>query len=500
MGGLKLLCLAIGLPIALLAVACGENVTPAPPEDVASLQQVPTSATALPPVVALSPNLTPREFFARVELAMIRQGFVFHTFSQTVATTSEDGDSVRPLWTIEAWLDVAQQRGRSHFQKDPSLEGDLADSGATIVSDETAVFFNPLTEENRPTEGKASTCPFMDSPVLSMLIFACENLSAPPGGKVELDLEYNGQPAAAVTYLEEGENPVAFYVHRESLLPLAWDIGYGEPGRRSAQVTTYKNDFVPLDSLPPDFLDPASIGYVKLDPLASLDDPGLAVAVYWLGQDFDPPGGLPSLLLDERSVRVLPPGEGQGPGNRVDIPYRLDEGQPGTGVNLSLWQLEIWDEFLETPLGQLWWDSPCVETKEVSLEGGKAIIFMGHEPVFPDYVPPPEPVTVPPGDTTPLATVQPLPPPVLVPVPPGDTPLLATARPPPMPLPAPAGACPTGPFDYFLARAYLDETVVAVNLPFCSACVGRRYVPDPYDSLEGMEAVVNGLHLRMPKE
>ena len=303
-----------------------------------------------------------------------------------------------------------------------------------------------------------------------------------------------------MTYLEEGENPVAFYVHRESLLPLAWQIGYGEPGRRSAQVTTYENDFVPLDSLPPDFLDPASIGYVKANPLAPLDDPGLAVAVYWLSPDFDPPGALPPLLLDERAVRVLPPGNGQGPGNRVDVPYRLDEGQPGTGVNLSLWQLEIWDEFLNTPLGQLWWDSPCEETKEVSLEGGKAVIFMGHEPVYPDYVLPPEPVTVPPGDTPLVATVRPLPPPESVPVPPGDTPLVATARPPPMPLPAPVGACPTRPFDYFLAHAYLGETVVAVNLPICSACVGRGYEPDPYDSLEGMEAVVNGLHLRMPKE
>ena len=117
---------------------------------------------------------------------MSRHGFVFHTFSETVVRTFENGDSARPLWTVEAWLDVAQQRGRSHFQKDPSLEGDLQDNGTTIVFDETAVYFHPLTEElkkaleeglligeNRPTEGKASTCPFMDSPVLSMLIFAC---------------------------------------------------------------------------------------------------------------------------------------------------------------------------------------------------------------------------------------------------------------------------------------------------------------------------------------
>ena len=61
MGGIKLLWLAIVVLLALLPEACGEVApTPAPPEDVSSPQQPPTSATALPPVAALSPGLTPR--------------------------------------------------------------------------------------------------------------------------------------------------------------------------------------------------------------------------------------------------------------------------------------------------------------------------------------------------------------------------------------------------------------------------------------------------------
>ena len=275
-GKVNLLWVGIGLLIASLAVACGEAATPRPSGEVSNSPSAPTPATTPTPSTALSPGLTPEEFFSLVEQAISRQGFVFHTSSETVVSAFEDSDSTQRLWTVEAWLDVVQGRGRSDFQKDPSSEADLPDRVTSIVFDDTEVSVvplpeelkeavkegllrdpsgNPITsiEEKKPRDRKATLCPFMTSSLLSMLMYSCENLSAPPSGKVKVDLEYEGQPAAAVTYLEEGENPVAFYVHRESLLPLAWVIEYGEPGRRSAWVTSYKNDFVPLDSLPPDY-------------------------------------------------------------------------------------------------------------------------------------------------------------------------------------------------------------------------------------------------------
>ena len=153
------------------------------------------------------------------------------------------------------------------------------------------------------------------------------------------------------------------------------------------------------------------------------------------------------------------------------------------GVNLSLWQPEKWDEFLESPWGQIWWTSPCVETKQISLQGGQAIIFMGHER---GQAPPPPP---------------PPPPPAAVPVQPGNMPPVAPVPlPPPAPLPPAVGECLTGPFDNSVAIAYLGDTVVFVDAPTCFACVGRRGEPDPYDTPEGMEAVLEGLRLRMPGE
>jgi hypothetical protein len=49
--------------------------------------------------------------------------------------------------------------------------------------------------------------------------------------------------------------------------------------------------------------------------------------------------------------------------------------------------------------------------------------------------------------------------------------------------------------DHWLAHVYYDEVVVAVNMAYCYACGGRS-ADDPYNSREGMEAVVRGLKRR----
>jgi hypothetical protein len=57
-----------------------------------------------------------------------------------------------------------------------------------------------------------------------------------------------------------------------------------------------------------------------------------------------------------------------------------------------------------------------------------------------------------------------------------------------------AEICEAAP-GHWLARAYFDEVVVAVNMPYCFSCVGRP-ASDPYNSRAGMAAVVGGLSRR----
>lgn len=49
--------------------------------------------------------------------------------------------------------------------------------------------------------------------------------------------------------------------------------------------------------------------------------------------------------------------------------------------------------------------------------------------------------------------------------------------------------------NHWRAQVYLDDVVVAVNMPYCFACGGRP-ADDPYNSRAGMEAVVQGLRRR----
>lgn len=50
--------------------------------------------------------------------------------------------------------------------------------------------------------------------------------------------------------------------------------------------------------------------------------------------------------------------------------------------------------------------------------------------------------------------------------------------------------------DRYLAHVFLDGLVVSVNVPICSLCVDDADRPDPYDTLAGMRAVVEGLQPR----
>jgi hypothetical protein len=71
---------------------------------------------------------------------------------------------------------------------------------------------------------------------------------------------------------------------------------------------------------------------------------------------------------------------------------------------------------------------------------------------------------------------------------------MAFRQPAPEPTPCPESR----PFDRFLAIVYMpNDIIVTVNIPL-SVHVG--YGEGPYDTLEGMEAVVNGLRLKQPGE
>jgi hypothetical protein len=89
-----------------------------------------------------------------------------------------------------------------------------------------------------------------------------------------------------------------------------------------------------------------------------LEDPAIAIPVYWLGREFEP-AGLPKLELD-RADHL----RGEGPGNEVEIEYQGD----ASGLTLDLWKPETWKRLKTVP---------CARRSELSVEGGRAEIYGG---------------------------------------------------------------------------------------------------------------------------
>ena len=253
-----------------------------------------------------------------------------------------------------------------------------------------------------------------------------------------------------------GEDQFSFetgiYLDEATFLPLAITahrVELGERGQSFDLTMRFDSEFVPTDSLPPDFFDPASIGYVYQDPAEPLGKLDPSLTVYWLGREFPGQGQLPRLALSQ----VESPKQRSWPSYEAILHYRLpDEPFGPPSLSLQEWRLEEWQAFLAQARGGNWWDSPCVQREQQAIEGGSAAIFKGYNEM-------------------------------------------------PLPLPVPSGTPvlpenvtrPATPPDRFIAHAYLPSTFILVDAP---GVAGPHPAESPYNSLEGMEAVLRGLRPR----
>jgi hypothetical protein len=136
------------------------------------------------------------------------------------------------------------------------------------------------------------------------------------------------------------------------------------------------------------------------------------------------------------------------PATRLEGTYfytQPEEAPPGQKLSidydqfgLSVWTRKSWKRFQRSIPGLVNLKDPCAKKTEVGLERGRAIVYAG----FHDW-----------------------------------------------------SYCPDHPPESFWAVAYIGGTVIGVNLSICTECPERGGW-GPYNSLEGMTAIVRGLVLR----
>lgn len=371
-----------------------------------------------------------------------RRGSVFHT----VVEMDAEGPDYPYTATMEIWVDAERNAARQEMRVESERGEQAPREETTIIVGDTS-FHRAGGQEVEGTE--APKCYGARGAAVSTLLgLAC--VFEPSSGQVQTGMQYEGQAAIAVVArgaFHEGEQGFAYtstmYFDEETFLPIAY-LTETKVGDGSTQAYTtvmrFHNQFVLPDSLPSDFFEPASVGYVYHDPAEPLDQLDPSLTIYWLDSRFLGGPGLPALALDS----VYIPEQQGWPDYEAILRYRLADKQLGPEVlTLQEWRLEDWQAASEQWRGVAWWDSPCVESREESLGEGHAVIFMGYEN---------QPLPQPFGAGQPIEEME----------------------------------CPDGPFDSFMAHTYLGSTVVMVDATSDS----------PYDSLEGMQAAFRGLQAR----
>ena len=395
-------------------------------------------------------ELTLEELTDRVAEAITCPGYALHLRS---AGQFEAGPySVYGEGDI--WIDLERNQGRVESRSIPNseeLRQAAEEEGRELRELRSVTIFRSdgqYTAERAPENQAAKRrqppgCHGPDRTVLA-LILPCEGPTEKLEMTVERNVAYRG--SNAIAYVTRGtsrgsdetyDTTGRVFLDRDTFLPL----GSTSEGTLDAGVVypisydaPFQYEFVPLDSLPPDFFDPASIGYVEKDPEEPLETQDFGVTVYWLGRGFEGGDGLPALAL--KSVFAGSSLDGRPFRPAAEIFYRAADDEFGWGmVDLEIYKPKDWEAFL-AQVPARWWYGPCVQRREIELGDRSAVIYAG------------------PSDAS-MGEVE----------------------------------CP--PPGKYLAHVYIGDAFVTISAPGLGT--GTTYSDSPYNSETGIELLVRSL-------
>lgn len=407
-----------------------------------------------PPAAQSDGEMTVEELTDLVAEAMTCPGHAIHLQSEVDYQTGDFG----VIFEIDIWLDIENNMARTESvwraasgealreAEEAGLAEDAERRDMVIIHVDARYTGTELIgypdDENEipPAKRRPPNC---HGPGLEALgsIILCEGPLDDWETTVVRNVSFEN--SGAIALLTEGESSDSdsawtveswLYFDADSLLPLGGvNESTGIIGGVSFDIiTSYENGFVSLDSLPADFFDPASIGYVEKDPEEPLDS--AEIAVYWLGSTFEGGGEYPALELDFASVRQ----RAQTPefGFIAELTYRpANDEFAYTAVRMGLYPPASW-AFWERETRQ----NSCEETVDLDLPGIRATLRRHYH-------------NLPYG---------------------------------------PGAPCP--PPDRFSAAVYIEDVLVRIDAP--STGNGRETFRSPYDSEAAMELLVRSLVLR----
>jgi hypothetical protein len=432
--------------------------TPAPPSAASptSTRAEPTAAGPSTPVpvqpTATSAPMptTVEEVYERVEETLRAQGGIFYVklvIEQDAGEYSYDA-------VTERWVDVRHNVVREESEGWSRVDENWGGNTTTLVVEGT-MYTREYTAEI--SAGTASSCYGASHSVSALL--GCPS----PTETSQTTVEHGSYgDTATIILLTHGESHgsdsnVVFtsrlYLDADSLLPLAHEldgeIDYG-PTAKMTYRAIYTHEFLAPESLPDGFFEPGSIGYTGTHLTSQIENAADDIAVYWLGLEFDPGGEFPELVLDKVEVALW-----DDSNYGLSLQYRgVDDPYDWTLAVFYVWQRDVWDEEMASVQDARRQNLPCHSEQEIMLADGQAAILMGSWPEESEW-----------SDEAvgPLATEV---------------------------------NCSGVDPDDFSAVASIADTVLEVQAP--DLIIGNGFVESPYNSREGIEAIVRGLTLYQP--
>ena len=321
---------------ALVVAACRESN--GAPEEEAVL-----CPSKTPAAVESDGELGLQEVYDRMAEAIRCPGYALHV------TFRFPGPPYNATGSSQAWIDLEGNRARKESEIKLTLDGEEFEQWSKEIILAELTYRGGSSESPRGL--RALACHGSDSAAFSVLL-DCRGYLEDSTTAVEIGASFNGKSALALVtegYTGSREFTARLYVDDSTFLLLGVDI-----------------EFVSLDSLPTDFFDPASIGYVEKDPEEPLETTDVRVPVYWLGREFDGGGEYSALTLDTVGARQRPQTAILA---LVNMRYRAADDEFGyTLVSLALFTPEGWNS------GKRIQRHPCEETIELNIAGVPATI------------------------------------------------------------------------------------------------------------------------------
>ena len=353
--------------LAIVALtACGESGGERPRSN---RQQAPTTAAegscgAAQSIEGTVDDLRRREVLNRLASALTCPGHVAHLTARV-----EGGPGVEPgPATVEFWLDV----GNGALRIDSGRDARYA---PVQIANNDGMFRRYDDDVAEKADHSPLCSEYYDEPLLPYLIDdECFFLGWGPAVSVEAG-EYNGGQAIVLRteqlfpYGPDEEDGIVEFDTRVYFDPDTFVLlgvtnegaleGHALPNEKFA--ADFELEFIPLSSLPPDFFDPASIGYVQ--PVRELDD--LAGTLYWLGEILPAENGFSELRLDD----AWAPGPSLQPTEYIGIIYYEPDVALHEYAMAKIEDMHYWEDI------GLILDECLAETVEVDLADARGIIW-----------------------------------------------------------------------------------------------------------------------------